>query len=74
MNEETQHIDLGFVNAYLVKAGEGFILIDTGVPQQWARLEAVLLAAGCLPDKLKLVIITHGDIDHTGNGARLQQK
>jgi glyoxylase-like metal-dependent hydrolase (beta-lactamase superfamily II) len=74
MNEETQLIDLSFVNAYLVKAGAGAILIDTGVPQQWARLEAELLQAGVLPDQLKLVLITHGDYDHTGNCAELQQK
>ncbi len=74
MGEETQHINLGFVNAYLVKAGDGYILIDTGVGQQWSQLEAGLLQAGALPDHLKLVLITHGDFDHTGNCAELQRK
>jgi hydroxyacylglutathione hydrolase len=74
MAEETKVINLGFVNAFLVKTDDGYILIDTGVAQQWARLEKELLQAGCLPDKLKLVIITHGDMDHTGNCAELQQK
>jgi len=40
----------------------------------WETLENKLTTAGCLPGKLKLVIITHGDFDHTGNCAKLQQK
>jgi hydroxyacylglutathione hydrolase len=74
MDEETQQIDLGFVNVYLVKAGDRSILIDTGVAQQWSRLETELLQVGVLPAHLKLVLITHGDYDHTGNCAELQQK
>jgi glyoxylase-like metal-dependent hydrolase (beta-lactamase superfamily II) len=74
MTQETHVINLGFVNAFLVKTDEGFILIDSGVAQQWERLESELLQTGCLPDHLKLVIITHGDFDHTGNCAELKQK
>jgi len=74
MTEETRVINLSFVNAFLVKVNDGFILIDAGVAQQWTRLESELLQAGCLPDNLKLVIITHGDFDHTGNCAELKQK
>jgi glyoxylase-like metal-dependent hydrolase (beta-lactamase superfamily II) len=40
----------------------------------WEKLESELMSAGCLPDKLKLVILTHGDFDHTGNCAKLQEK
>ena len=74
MNPETQRINLGFVNAYLIQARDGYILIDTGFAQQWSHLEHELLQMGSLPDHLKLVIITHGDFDHTGNCAELQRK
>ncbi|MGB7537826.1 MAG: MBL fold metallo-hydrolase [Anaerolineales bacterium] len=74
MASEILPLNLGMVNAYLLRAGEGFILIDTGMPMHWRRLEAELLRAGALPGKLKLVVITHGDIDHTGNCAKLQKK
>ncbi len=67
-------IVLDFVNAFLVKLKDGFILIDTGMPQHWERLEAQLTAEGCLPSQLKLVVITHGDRDHLGNCAQLQEK
>jgi hydroxyacylglutathione hydrolase len=74
MDDTVKIIPLDFVNAYLVRAGAGWALIDTGLPGQWEQLEKELLAAGCLPDRLKLVIITHGDWDHTGNALRLREK
>jgi glyoxylase-like metal-dependent hydrolase (beta-lactamase superfamily II) len=74
MNEKIKIIELGFVNAFLVRTKDGFVLIDTGLAQQWEKLEIELKSAGCLPDKLKLVVITHGDFDHTGNCAKLQEK
>ena len=67
-------IALDFVNSYLLKAGDGYILIDTGLPGQREKLENELRSAGCLPGKLKLIIITHGDWDHTGNARALREK
>ncbi len=67
-------IDMGMANAYLVRAGDGFVVIDTGMPMQWNEFESALKKAGALPDKLKLVVLTHGDIDHAGNAASLQKR
>ena len=74
MNGNIKIINLDFVNAFLLKVKDGYILIDTGLPYQWGRLEKELISADCLPGSLKLVIITHGDWDHIGNCARLQEK
>ena len=65
---------LGSVNCYLVKTTMGYLLIDTGSSNQHAVLEQALLTAGCQPGQLKLIILTHGDFDHTGNAAYLRQK
>lgn len=65
---------LGSVNCYLVKTNTGYILIDTGSSNQRAALEQELRQAGCQPGDLKLIILTHGDFDHTGNAAYLHQK
>jgi hydroxyacylglutathione hydrolase len=73
-NDDIKIIELTFVNAFLVKVNEGFILIDTGLSMHWEKLDGELVSAGCLPDKLKLIILTHGDFDHTGNCVRLQEK
>jgi len=74
MDNEPLVINLGFVNTFLLNAGEGYILVDTGSAQQWSRLETELVRAGCLPERLKLVIVTHGDFDHAGNCAELQRR
>jgi glyoxylase-like metal-dependent hydrolase (beta-lactamase superfamily II) len=65
-------ISLLGVNAYLLKDGEGFVLVDTGHGFAWPRLIRALRDAGCVPGSLSLIVITHGDADHTGNMARLR--
>lgn len=74
MANEIAAINMGFVNCYLINAGDGFILVDTGFPGTGEALEKELEKAGCTPGKLKLIILTHGDIDHSGNCAYLKAK
>lgn len=65
---------LGSVNCYLINTGAGYILIDTGASNKRAELEKELEGAGCQPGNLKLIVLTHGDFDHTGNAAYLREK
>ena len=74
MAREIKTINLGFVNCYLVKVNDGFILIDTGIPFKLTDLEKVLSEQGCVPGNLLLIILTHGDIDHAGNCSHLREK
>ncbi len=74
MTCEIKTINLGFVNCYLVRTDSGFILIDTGMPFSRKAVEKELEQAGCLPGSLKLIVATHGDIDHTGNCVYLRDK
>jgi glyoxylase-like metal-dependent hydrolase (beta-lactamase superfamily II) len=67
-------IKIGTVNSYLIKTETGYILIDTGFPRNRACLEKKLKEAGCRPGDLKLIVMTHGDGDHSGNGAYLREK
>ena len=67
-------IKMGTVNSYLIKTETGCTLIDTGFPSGRADLEKELQNAGCLPGDLRLIVMTHGDQDHTGNGAYLREK
>ncbi len=62
------------VNCYLVGAGDGFVLIDTGLPEKRTDLDAELQSAGCRPGNLRLIVLTHGDYDHAGNAAYLRDK
>jgi hydroxyacylglutathione hydrolase len=74
MTPEIKTINFGGVNCYLVRTETGYILIDTGFPAKRTDLGKELESAGCKPGNLKLVVITHGDHDHAGNGAYLQGK
>jgi len=71
---EIKHLELGIVNAYIVKNKNEYFLIDTGLAMSRSKLEKALEQEGVKPGNIKLVIITHGDIDHTGNCAYLQKK
>jgi len=60
-------------NAYLVKGDIGYVLIDTGFRFDRSRLEEGLRAARCGPGDLRLIVVTHGDPDHSGNAAFLRE-
>ena len=65
---------IGSVNCYLIHTDTGDVLIDTGSPNQRAVLEHELESAGCSPGQLRLIVLTHGDFDHTGNAAYLRSQ
>lgn len=67
-------IKMGSVNSYLIRTSSGFILIDTGSPNQQTEIERELDNAGCQPGDLSLIVLTHGDFDHSGNAAYLRKK
>jgi hydroxyacylglutathione hydrolase len=65
---------LGSVNCYLVETGAGYVLIDTGGSNKRSELDRELRSAGCEPGNLRLILLTHGDFDHTGSAAYLRKK
>jgi len=62
------------VNCYLLKTETGSFLIDTGIAKRRGKLERELQEAGCQPGDLKMIIITHGHLDHVGNAVHLREK
>jgi hydroxyacylglutathione hydrolase len=67
-------LKLSYVYSYLVKTDTGFFLIDTGMTYARHQLEASLEHLCCHPGDLKLILLTHGDFDHTGNAKYLREK
>jgi len=65
---------LGSVNCYLLEYNTDYVLIDTGSANQRYELEKEIENVGCKPGHLKLIVITHGDFDHTGNAAYLCER
>ncbi len=62
------------VNAYLVTTELGHVLVDTGMRGQRKIIAEKLAAAGVTPESLKLIVITHGDMDHIGSAAHLSRE
>jgi len=62
-----------FVNVYLVRSEDGWILVDTGfgVPGIFDELSAGFAYAGVSPSNLKQILLTHVHPDHGGNAPRL---
>ena len=65
---------MGSVNCYLIETNTGYILIDTGGSNKREDLEKELESSGCHPGNLNLIVLTHGDFDHTGNASYLRKK
>ena len=74
MPKEIKTIRLRGVNCYLIQTDTGHVLIDTSWSNKRTSLEKELKSAGCKPSNLKLIILTHGDFDHSGNAAYLRRK
>jgi len=61
-------------NCYLLKTEKGFVLIDTGWKSKIKKLDQELVRNGCRQGNLDLIILTHGDFDHSGNCTYLREK
>ncbi len=66
-------LHMGSVNCYLLESPTGYLLVDSGGSNSRQALLEGLKTAGCAPGKLRLILITHGDFDHTGNAAAVRQ-
>ncbi|WP_251091613.1 MBL fold metallo-hydrolase [Streptomyces sp. Caat 7-52] len=60
------------VNAYLL-LGRHPILVDAGTPGSGLRITEQVAAHGVNPEDVRLVVVTHGHIDHFGSAAELHR-
>ncbi|MHA1303662.1 MAG: MBL fold metallo-hydrolase [Candidatus Heimdallarchaeaceae archaeon] len=67
-------IRAGYANIFLIESGDSYIMIDTGPPKSSKKIWAYLNKNNISPDSIKLVIITHGHIDHVGSLKELKQQ
>lgn len=60
-------VALGIVNAYLVDSpDDGFVLVDSGLPNTFKRLQAAMEASESPGSRPLAVVLTHGHGDHVG--------
>jgi len=66
---QIERIVIRETNCYLLRGRQGTILIDPGPPRSVSLLTAGAARAGIAPEEIRLVLVTHGHLDHFGSAA-----
>lgn len=75
MKHKYKYIKVGFTRSYLLNCNDGYLLIDTGYPDDYEKFVVKLKKKYNLHVKdIKLVILTHHHDDHVGFATELLQK
>lgn len=61
-------------NCYIIKTESSIVMIDSGHPGDADMIEKKLADAGITPAEIKLLILTHGHMDHTGTAEYFKTK
>jgi hydroxyacylglutathione hydrolase len=65
-------IRVGETNCYLLRSRGGTVVVDPGPPGSGAAIAAGARAAGVEPGDVRLILVTHGHLDHYGAAAEVQ--
>jgi glyoxylase-like metal-dependent hydrolase (beta-lactamase superfamily II) len=63
----------GAANAHIVTTERGILVVDAGLPHTTFRIVRKIRALGYAPQDVRLILITHGHIDHAGGARALQR-
>lgn len=66
-------VNMGHVKVYFVQTEDGYILVDTGMPDEDGSLDEAFTSAGINPQEVQLIIITHAHPDHSGSIAQAKE-
>lgn len=69
----TYYVGPAGVSALLITSPQGHILVDTGLPQSAAGIDASIRALGFKTTDVKLILTSHGHFDHVGGAHALQR-
>ena len=69
----TWYVGTDGLSAILVESDDGLILIDGGLPQSAARIDANIRLLGFDPLTIKAILVSHPHFDHAGGVAALQR-
>ena len=69
---EIERIAVRETNCYLLRGPQGCTLIDPGPPGVAAQVIAAATQAGVRPQEIRLILVTHGHLDHYGAAAEVK--
>jgi glyoxylase-like metal-dependent hydrolase (beta-lactamase superfamily II) len=70
---QIQTLFTGVANTHIVTDSRGVIVVDAGMPHQAHRIVNQIRALGHSPQDLRLILITHGHVDHAGSAVALKR-
>lgn len=69
----TWFVGVGGLSAVLITSAEGHVLVDGGLPQSAASIDANIRALGFHTEDIRLIFNSHAHYDHAGGIAALQR-
>ncbi|MBI5034537.1 MAG: MBL fold metallo-hydrolase [Chloroflexi bacterium] len=63
----------GVANTHLMETEHGVVIIDAGIPHMTRRILSKIRVLGHSPKEVRLILITHGHIDHAGSAVALKR-
>ena len=69
----TWYVGTDGLSAFVIETGDGLILVDGGLPQSAALIDANIRALGFDPLNIKAILVSHAHFDHAGGVAALQR-
>ena len=67
-------VKLGYVSSFVIESEKGAILVDAGYPNKEKILWDFLADKNIKASDIKLIIITHGHMDHVGSLKNIKEK
>lgn len=63
----------GVANTHIITNEHGVYIVDAGMPLQARRIVNTIRKLGRAPNDVRLILITHGHIDHAGSAVALKR-
>jgi hydroxyacylglutathione hydrolase len=63
----------GVANTFIVEDAPGLVIVDAGMPHRARQIIGAIQALGHDPKQVRLILITHGHIDHAGSAVELKK-
>ena len=69
---QVHNVSVGYYNMQVIKGKDGAVVVDAGTPGSSVKILAELSKLGIFPQDVRLIICTHGHVDHVGGAGELR--